>query len=46
MNFRYVREFYAAVAISKALNERRRPNVTDLETLGLRADQFSQYGRR
>jgi hypothetical protein len=46
MNFRYVREFYAAVNVSKALNERRRPNATDLETLGLRAEQFSHYGRR
>jgi hypothetical protein len=45
MNFRYVREFYAAVSVSKALRDRRTPDAADLRTLGLAADQFKHFNR-
>ncbi|WP_198585871.1 hypothetical protein [Pararhizobium haloflavum] len=46
MNFRYVREFYAAVAVSRAVRDHRMPLADDLKTLGIAPDSFSHLRRR
>lgn len=46
MRIPFVREFAAAVSVSRAVQNRRMPRNEDLNALGLTQDQFSYLRRR